>query len=94
MSTSINNSDFWQWQPLSLYEKRPLSKALWNCRLEGLYANSGGAMGAVISHPHPLMGGNMSNSIVEPLAETLFAVSEPTSAIILRTFLIYDTIKQ
>jgi alpha/beta superfamily hydrolase len=30
-------------------------------------------MGAVISHPHPLMGGDMSNSIVETLAETLFA---------------------
>jgi len=44
-----------------------------NIRLEGLYANSGGAMGAVISHPHPLMGGDMSNSIVETLAETLFA---------------------
>lgn len=44
-----------------------------NILLEGLYANSGGAMGAVISHPHPLMGGDMSNSIVEILAETLFA---------------------
>jgi hypothetical protein len=44
-----------------------------NVRLEGLYANSGGAVGAVISHPHPLMGGNMGNSIVETLAETLFA---------------------
>jgi alpha/beta superfamily hydrolase len=43
-----------------------------NIRLEGLYANSGGAMGAVISHPHPLMGGDMGNSIVETLAETLF----------------------
>jgi alpha/beta superfamily hydrolase len=44
-----------------------------NIRLEGLYANSGGAVGAVISHPHPLMGGNMDNSIVETLTETLFA---------------------
>ena len=44
-----------------------------NIRLEGLYAHSSGAMGAVISHPHPLMGGDMSNSIVEILAETLFA---------------------
>jgi alpha/beta superfamily hydrolase len=43
-----------------------------NIRLEGLYAFSGGAMGAVISHPHPLMGGDMSNFIVETLAETLF----------------------
>ena len=42
-----------------------------NVRLEGLYANSGGAAGAVISHPHSLMGGNMGNSIVETLAETL-----------------------
>lgn len=30
-------------------------------------------MGAVISYPHPLMGGAMGNSIVEILAETLFA---------------------
>ena len=30
-------------------------------------------MGAVISHPHPLMGGDMGNSIVETLAEALFA---------------------
>ena len=44
-----------------------------NIRLEGLYANSGGAMGAVISHPHPLMGGDMSNPVVEALAEAFFA---------------------
>jgi len=44
-----------------------------NIRLEGLYAHSGIAMGAVISHPHPLMGGDMGNSIVETLAEALFA---------------------
>ena len=43
-----------------------------NIRLEGLYTFSGGVMGAVISHPHPLMGGDMGNSIVETLAETLF----------------------
>ena len=44
-----------------------------NIRLEGFYAHSGGAMGAVISHPHPLMGGDMGNPIVEILTETLFA---------------------
>jgi alpha/beta superfamily hydrolase len=44
-----------------------------NIRLEGLYANPGGDMGAVISHPHPLMGGDMGNSIVETLTESLFA---------------------
>ena len=42
-------------------------------RLEGLYANSGGAMGAVISHPHPPRGGDMLNPVVKTLAETLFA---------------------
>ena len=47
-------------------------------RLEGLYAFSGGAMGAVISHPHPLMGGDMGNSIVETLAETLFTAGIST----------------
>jgi alpha/beta superfamily hydrolase len=49
-----------------------------NIRLEGLYAHPGGAMGAVISHPHPLMGGDMSNSIVETLAETLFSAGIST----------------
>jgi alpha/beta superfamily hydrolase len=44
-----------------------------NIRLEGLYAHCDGPVGAVISHPHPLMGGDMGNSIVEILAETLFA---------------------
>lgn len=42
-------------------------------RLEGLYANLGGAVGAVILHPHPLMGGDMGNSIVETLVETFLA---------------------
>jgi alpha/beta superfamily hydrolase len=44
-----------------------------NIRLEGLYTGSGGAMGAVISHPHPLMGGEMNNPVVEILSEALFA---------------------
>jgi alpha/beta superfamily hydrolase len=43
-----------------------------NIRLEGLYADSGQAMGAVISHPHSLMGGEMRNSVVETLSECLF----------------------
>jgi alpha/beta superfamily hydrolase len=47
-------------------------------RLEGLYANSGGAVGAVISHPHPLRGGDMSNPIVDIMAEALFAVGIST----------------
>ncbi|MHB8090245.1 MAG: alpha/beta hydrolase [Syntrophales bacterium] len=49
-----------------------------NIRLEGLYDNSGGAIGAVISHPHSLMGGDMGNSIVKTLAETLFAAGIST----------------
>jgi alpha/beta superfamily hydrolase len=44
-----------------------------NMRLEGLYADSGQALGAVISHPHPVRGGDMSNSVVETMAETFFA---------------------
>lgn len=44
-----------------------------NIRLEGLYAPSGGILAAVISHPHPLMGGEMGNPVVEILSETLFA---------------------
>ena len=42
-------------------------------RLEGLCAAVQGTMGAVISHPHPLMGGDMRNPVVETLAESLFA---------------------
>ena len=42
-------------------------------RLEGLFAGTGGAIGAVVSHPHPLMGGDMGNSVVETLVETIFA---------------------
>lgn len=49
-----------------------------NIRLEGLYAHSGGEIGAVISHPHPLMGGDMGNSIVETAAEALFAAGIST----------------
>jgi uncharacterized protein len=42
-------------------------------RLEGLYAAAQGTIGAVISHPHPLMGGDMRNPVVEILTESLFA---------------------
>jgi len=49
-----------------------------NIRLEGLYANPGGTAGAVITHPHSLMGGDMDNAVVETLAETLFAVGFST----------------
>ena len=49
-----------------------------NIRLEGLFAHCSGSVGAVISHPHPLMGGDMGNSIVEILAETLFAAGIST----------------
>jgi alpha/beta superfamily hydrolase len=42
-------------------------------RLEGLYTAVQGTMGAVISHPHPLKGGDMRNSVVEILTESLFA---------------------
>jgi len=49
-----------------------------NIQLEGLYADSGSAMGAVISHPHPLRGGDMNNPVVRILAETLFAAGFST----------------
>ena len=41
-------------------------------RLEGLFAAVGGTKGAVISHPHSLMGGNMWNPVVETVALALF----------------------
>jgi alpha/beta superfamily hydrolase len=37
-------------------------------KLEGMLANSPGDMGAVISHPHPLYGGSMHNSVVKAVA--------------------------
>ena len=42
-------------------------------RLEGLFAAAGGTRGAVISHPHSLMGGDMWNPVVETVAQALFA---------------------
>lgn len=36
-------------------------------RLEGLYAESAGNRGCVISHPHPEMGGDMRNNVVDAL---------------------------
>ncbi len=42
-------------------------------RLEGHYAPAGGTRGAVISHPHPLMGGEMHNPVVETLSQSLNA---------------------
>jgi uncharacterized protein len=46
--------------------------------LEGLYAVSAGTVGAVISHPHPLHGGDMRNSVVEILAATISNVGLAT----------------
>jgi uncharacterized protein len=40
-------------------------------RIEGLYAETGGPRGAVISHPHSQMGGAMWNNVVEALAYAL-----------------------
>ena len=44
-----------------------------NIRLAGLYAAAGGARGAVIAHPHPLMGGEMHNPVVETLSQAINA---------------------
>jgi uncharacterized protein len=41
-------------------------------RLEGLFAVAGGTKGAVISHPHSLMGGDMWNPVVATIAQVLF----------------------
>jgi hypothetical protein len=47
-------------------------------RLEGLFASTGGTRGAVISHPHSLMGGDMWNPVVETVAGALFAAGIST----------------
>jgi len=44
-----------------------------HARLEGLFASSGGTRGAVIAHPHSLMGGDMRNPVVETVSRSLFA---------------------
>ena len=38
-----------------------------NITIEGLFRSTGGDRGAVITHPHPLYGGNMFNNVVESL---------------------------
>ena len=56
-----------------MIHEQPVSFRRGAARLEGLYAAVQGTMGAVISHPHPLMGGDMRNPVVETLTESLFA---------------------
>jgi uncharacterized protein len=46
--------------------------------LEGLYARAEGFMGAVITHPHSLMGGDMWNPVVETLCGSIFAAGFST----------------
>ena len=41
-----------------------------NCRLEGLFTDTGSSRAVIVSHPHPLFGGNMYNPVVETLIET------------------------
>lgn len=38
-------------------------------RLEGIYCRGVHGMGVVITHPHPLYGGDMHNSVVESIAQ-------------------------
>jgi alpha/beta superfamily hydrolase len=42
-------------------------------RLEGIYAAAGPDRGAVISHPHPQMGGDMHNPVVRTISDSLLA---------------------
>lgn len=41
-----------------------------NSKIEGLLGAMAGNKGVVITHPHPLYGGNMYNSVVESLVRT------------------------
>jgi uncharacterized protein len=59
-------------------EKKVVISGQGNILLDGFCADSGGFVGAVISHPHPLMGGDMGNPIVKILAETLFVAGIST----------------
>ena len=46
--------------------------------LEGLYRAAEGTVGAVLSHPHPLMGGDMRNPVIAVLTESLFTAGLST----------------
>jgi len=59
-------------------KEKPVSFGRGSIRLEGLYAQAQGTRGAVIAHPHPLMGGDMDNSVVRLLAETLYGIGFST----------------
>ncbi len=50
--------------------EQPVSFNRGATRLEGLYTAAQGTMGAVITHPHPMMGGDMRNPVVQTLAES------------------------
>lgn len=39
-------------------------------KIEGLYAPGDGPKGAVVTHPHSLMGGSMTNNVVDALVDT------------------------
>ncbi len=43
-----------------------------DARIEGLLSMSGGEKGVVVSHPHPLYGGDMHNNVVKALTEAYF----------------------
>ena len=61
------------WRGICMIQEQPVLFGQEAARLEGLYAAAQGTVGAVISHPHPLMGGDMRNPVVETLAESLLA---------------------
>lgn len=52
-------------------ETRIFIKSPTGIRIEALYTHVSDALGAVISHPHPLLGGDMLNPVVETVADAL-----------------------
>jgi alpha/beta superfamily hydrolase len=47
-------------------------------KIEALYAENHGITASVITHPHPLMGGNMWNNVVEVLTTTFYEMGFST----------------
>jgi hypothetical protein len=41
-------------------------------KIKGLYAENAGKRAAVITHPHPLMGGDMWNNVVETMTTAFY----------------------
>lgn len=52
--------------------EEPVTIHCGNVRLEGMFRKTDSPKGVVVTHPHPLYGGNMHNPVVEQIIESFF----------------------